>query len=62
MSGLRCRYCQINWPNEPESYEHCPVCREPTVYTQQEPIPDGEARVKTKHGDFGWWLYENGRV
>ena len=59
--SLKCNYCKTNWPDS-EDYEHCPRCLEPTKKSSLEPIPSDEAIREKRHMEFGWWLWDTGRL
>lgn len=61
MAALNCIYCERKWPKHAE-YRECPVCREKTNEVYARAMDSEEAaRVKDEF-DFGWWLWDNGRL
>lgn len=57
----RCSYCENLWPYE-ERFEICPICREDTELSMQAPLGEAIANELAAHGEFGWYLWDNGRV
>lgn len=57
-----CQWCEVRWPDAPE-YRRCPRCREETAASFKRPsYARAEATNHKRHHDFGWWLWDTGRV
>jgi hypothetical protein len=63
LTSLLCRYCERRWPARDDDYRECPLCREPTRPVNRPPsmtLP--EAQAEKQEYDFGWWLWDTGRM
>lgn len=61
--SLKCKFCKECWPSN-DLYDVCPTCREETEgqhYTLPT-LTEEEAAKRKKHDDFGWWLWDTGRM
>lgn len=60
VASGKCNYCERRWPRP---LEQCPLCREPLRYVSQAPTMSPEEAVTQKtEFDFGWWLWDTGRM
>lgn len=64
MNGTarECSYCEIRWPNS-EDFELCPQCLEQTLVKYGKPaLHSAEAVSLKREYEFGWWLWDTGRL
>ena len=62
VGARRCIYCNEKWPRTDE-YIICPCCREETKLASSMISIAPEVAAKRKaHFDFGWWLWDTGRL
>ena len=61
MPSWVCNYCEQRWPPETD-YMICPLCREPCNESVHPAGNAGAAKTEKAYADFGWWLYDHGRV
>lgn len=64
IAVYRCYWCEWVWPFLPD-FERCPCCREKcyTGKVVESNAPDeDEAHSWRQEFDFGWWLWDTGRL
>lgn len=62
FQSRKCVYCELNWPHV-EEYGVCPQCREPTTNSYAEAtMTEEDAKSLAAHSQFGWHLYDAGKL
>lgn len=61
MAARRCGVCNVNWPDNFQTYPKCPRCGNPTARISEEiPLTAEEAEFKKKEFEFEDYYKERG--